>query len=335
MSSASKKLLTVLRIAVGIGLLVYVISVTGGWETILKLGDSPWILVALPIAPLLGAAVEAIRLKLLCLALRIHISFARGYQLVAIGTLYSLVLPGGTGGDVVKLYYMARENRGRMVESGLVLLVDRAVALFGLLLLILMLALLNLNLVLENTAIGWLVVAAAAAAIGIILFMQMAFSTRLRQGKLYAFATRKLPLGRFLARVLEALYAFREHKRAILVALAWSLCGHLVLAAMLLALGTVLMPDAPVRILPFLSLLGSLASVIPITPGGIGVGEAATEKLYSLVGISGGAALILSWRLSTLPLCAIGAIFSIAGVRRRSSASTADEEPTATTVSTE
>ena len=331
MRSATRKFLTVLRIAVGIGLLLYVLSVTGGWQTISRLGSSPWILVAVPIVNVLGTAIEAIRLRLLCGARGIDLTFARGFQMVSIGTLYSFVLPGGTGGDVVKLYYIAREHRRRIMEAGLVLLVDRAVALFSLLLMILALALLNLDIVLEHVIVLWLVIAAAVAASTVVCAMKVSFSARIRRSGPYLFVTRRLPLGRIIERVFDALYSFREHKREILGAVGWSLCGHVCLGSILLMTGMALMPDAPARILPFLSMLGLLANIIPITPGGLGVGEAATETLYSLVGFSGGAALILAWRLGTLPVCVIGSIYSIVGIKHRNLATLTDEKEGKTT----
>ena len=64
------------------------------------------------------------------------------------------------------------------------------------------------------------------------------------------------------------------------------------------------------------SLLGALANVLPITPGGMGVGEAAAEHLFGLLGLAGGAALIVTWRLSALPVCVLGVVLSLLGVRR-------------------
>ena len=231
----------------------------------------------------------------------------------------------------MKLYYIAREHRRRTMEAGLVLLVDRAVALFALLLMILALALLNLDIVLEHVTVLWLVIVAAVAASTVVCVMKVSFSARIRRSGLYLFVTRRLPLGRIIERVFDALYSFREHKREILVAVGWSLCGHVCLGSILLMTGMALMPDAPARILPFLSMLGLLANIIPITPGGLGVGEAATETLYSLVGFSGGAALILAWRLGTLPVCVIGSIYSIVGIKHRNLATLTDEKEGKTT----
>ena len=42
-----------------------------------------------------------------------------------------------------------------------------------------------------------------------------------------------------------------------------------------------------------------LANALPLTPGGIGIGEAAFEALFQSVGAMGGAETILAWRVLT------------------------------------
>ena len=58
-----------------------------------------------------------------------------------------------------------------------------------------------------------------------------------------------------------------------------------------------------------IAFIGLIVNAIPITPGGIGVGEAAFEALFALVGVSGGARLLLSWRFGQLPFALLGAVY--------------------------
>jgi uncharacterized membrane protein YbhN (UPF0104 family) len=73
--------------------------------------------------------------------------------------------------------------------------------------------------------------------------------------------------------------------------------------------------------------LGLLANALTITPGGLGVGEAAFEGLFRTVGYDGGARLILAWRVGMLALCSVGCALYIAGSRRGQT-----DEATATTL---
>jgi uncharacterized membrane protein YbhN (UPF0104 family) len=76
---------------------------------------------------------------------------------------------------------------------------------------------------------------------------------------------------------------------------------------------SVVIPAAPWAQVAFLTMLGMVANAIPLTPGGIGVGEAAFEQLFRLMGYNGGAALLLLWRFGMLPLALLGAAIYITG----------------------
>ena len=302
-----------LRTVLGIGLLYYVLVVTGGWASAKQFVSTIWILPALGGFTLFGAAIESKRLGLLFESQGMRVSFAQGYRLVAIGALFSMVIPGGTGGDVAKLYYLTSENRGRGVEVATTLLVDRMVAVFSMLSLVVGLALLEGKLVKDLPLVRWLVVVSILAMIGLLLIAMTSCSSRIRVSSLYAYITTKMPLHRYLKRVLVALYAFREHKTTLLMAALWSLFGHLVLVSLFMVVGTVVIPGVPSLITGFLALLALLANALPITPGGLGVGEAVSEGLFATAGFAGGAQLILAWRIGMLSLCLIGAMFYVAG----------------------
>jgi uncharacterized protein (TIRG00374 family) len=312
----TKSLLTVFRIALGIGLLYYVVSTTGGWSAAKQFICIAWLLPGQAALTFFSAAIESKRMVLLFRPQGIRLSFGDGYRLVAIGTFFNFCIPGGTGGDVMKLYYLASENRSQVVEVATVLLVDRAVALFSLLFLVVTLALLNGQLVRDYPTIQWLVGAALVGMIGLLVLAVISCSARVRAGRLYAFVMARLPLHRHLEHASDALYAFREHKMALVGAALLSILGHTALAGMFLTVGTVLIPNAKALATCVLALLGLLANALPITPGGLGVGEAAFERLFRLMDYSGGAQLMLAWRVATLPLCLVGCVIYILGARR-------------------
>jgi uncharacterized membrane protein YbhN (UPF0104 family) len=64
-----------------------------------------------------------------------------------------------------------------------------------------------------------------------------------------------------------------------------------------------------------LSLLGFVANSIPLTPGGIGVGEAAFSALFREAGLTGGAEAMLSWRLLMIALAPLGLLIHLRGLR--------------------
>jgi len=289
---------------------------TGGWAAAKPLISTKWLLPWLAALTVFGAAIESKRLGFLFSAQGMRLAFVQGYRVVAIGALFNFCIPGGTGGDVMKLYYLAAGNRGRRVEVATLLFVDRAVALFCMLCLVIALALLDGRLIRDYPVIGGLVAAAGLGAIGLLAGGVVASSTRLRASRRYIRLMAKLPLHRYLTRAADALYVFRKNKTALAKAAALSLIGHLALLGLFIAAGRVVMPNAPAFAISLLALLGLLANALPITPGGLGVGEAAFEGLFRLAGYSGGAQLILAWRAGMLGLCCVGCALYIAGARR-------------------
>lgn len=311
-----KHLFTFIRAAFGVGLLYYVLKLTGGWGAVKQLVSTAWLLPCLAMLTIFGAAFESKRLGFLFRAQGMPLSFVRGYRVVAIGALFNFCIPGGTGGDVMKLYYLAADKRGRRVEIATVLFVDRVVALLCMLCLAVALALLEGNLVWNSPLIGGLVGIAGLIAVGLMAGGVVACSTTLRASRWYAYLIDRLPLSRYLTRAADALHVFRKNKAALGKAAALSFAGHLTLLGVFVAAGRALMPNAPALAVCFLALLGLLANAMPITPGGLGVGEAAFEGLFHSVGYSGGARLILAWRAGALALCLVGCALYIAGARR-------------------
>lgn len=59
-------------------------------------------------------------------------SFRRSYGITMIGLFFNLFLPGGTGGDLIKMYYVSREAPGKKAAAVLSVFMDRVVGLLAL-----------------------------------------------------------------------------------------------------------------------------------------------------------------------------------------------------------
>jgi len=241
------------------------------------------------------------------------VRFATAYRLVLLAAFVGVCVPGGTGGDVIKLYYLVSNNRGRGVEAATVLLVDRAVGLFTLLLVAMLLASWNVGTVARVGPIRLLVIMALVLMSIMLAGLLVSWSSTVVRSRWFGSLLGVLPLEGYVRRFVEALHRFRDHRGALIGAVTVSMVGHAVLCLLFLVSASVLLPGAPPGQAVFVSLLGMLANGLPVTPGGIGVGEAAFEGLFHLVGIDGGARLILAWRAAMLPLVVLGALLYVIG----------------------
>src|ERR1700729_271910 len=131
----------VLRLAIGVGILVY-LAKSGqiDFSSLIRLFHA-WPITVIAVGfLLLDIFMMSIRASLLFRNARLSLSLGNSIQLNLIGFLFSTFLPGAAGGDIAKLVYATRGNHGRRAEVATVLILDRVVGLFSLVLLPLLFA---------------------------------------------------------------------------------------------------------------------------------------------------------------------------------------------------
>lgn len=312
-----RRLLTAVRAALGLALVYYVVVVRGELGRIRELSSHPWLFPTLFILIVAAAAIEALRLSILCRTQDIDLPIHRALWLGLVGGFLGYFIPGGTGGDLAKMYYLAASNKKRYVEIATVVLGDRAVGLFSMLFVILALAPLNRRLLAEHSVIRWLVLIVAGVELALVMGTLVAGSPRFQKGKWSTAFNSERALGRWIARALEALARLTRNKSTLLAAVAVSILGNTVALSIFVVASLVFLPEAPPLVTAFLCPLGMLVNALPITPGGLGVGEAAFEALFRLEGYTGGANILLAWRAATIPLLLVGGILYARGRRPR------------------
>lgn len=76
--------------------------------------------------------ISAVRWQVLLQVQDLHLSFRRVYGLTMIGVFFNFFIPGGTGGDAVKMFYLVKETPGRKGMAILSVVVDRLIGLLAL-----------------------------------------------------------------------------------------------------------------------------------------------------------------------------------------------------------
>ena len=128
-----KKILTTLQILVTLGILAYIFrDPTQRAEMADQLihANPVWILFGI----LCYGIVElcaAVRLQILLQVQGIQIGFPRLMALVMIGILFNQFMPGGVGGDVVKIFYLLKETPGKSAQALLAVLMDRLIGMLS------------------------------------------------------------------------------------------------------------------------------------------------------------------------------------------------------------
>jgi glycosyltransferase 2 family protein len=310
-------LFTLLRLAVGVGILVY-LSRSGivDFRSLVRLLTAWPITLAAFAILLLDVTLMAVRISILFRPQGLRLPARNSLQLTLVGFFFSTFLPGGTGGDLAKLFYATKENQGRRTEVATIVLLDRAVGLFSLLLLPLLAAPLFPGLIRSLPTLRDLLLMDALLAAGMLVGGALCVYSQPVRNFLLRGAFGWTPWKNAAGRALETIGVYRRAPGTLLTAFVLSFVANLsviaVTALALAALHPALLRARMLLVVP----MGYIVNSLPLTPGGIGVGETAFNALFHLTGIQGGAEALLCWRVWSAMVGLLGLGIYLSGIGR-------------------
>ena len=228
------------------------------------------------------------------------------WQISYISWFLGSFLPGAAGGDALRALYVHRECPGTRVPALLTILLDRLLGLAALLLLALGLAAAMPAQVLAQPVLAALVGLAAAGLMAMLLSVPLAAWLHGLLAPLLARWPRLAALAAALVEAAgEALAGWRSNPSRLVACLGVGLLGHvLVVAAIVLLARGQGVAGLTIGQLGLASTLAVLANHMPLTPGGVGVGEASFAEICRLLAPGGAVAaygsVIFTFRLVTL-----------------------------------
>ncbi len=266
----------------------------------------------------LGVAAGAVRWMVLLRIAKVRMPFWRALQLQATALFFNLAIPGGVGGDVIKSAYAAREAAPAMRPTiFIVAFVERLLGLGGLVLVAGVVILLRGEAISHDSQLRGLAVAVAGIAavtlLGPIVFIGVVRHAGARLETWTSGPSRFAKLAGLLvssARLVSA--GPKELATALIISMtlhAMSMAFFTVLAVAITAQDVSY--SATASIFP----LGILTIVVPISPGGIGVGHAAFDKLFAMIGVTGGASVFNAYLVAQVLPSLLG-VFPYLALRR-------------------
>jgi len=310
-------LLTIVRLGIAVALLVYLArSGLLDWAALRGLLVA-WPITVLAVALLvLDVVVTAARVCVLIAPRGLYLSLGASVRLAFIGLFFSACLPGSTGGDALRIYYASRGNEGRRTEVATIFVFDRAIGLFAMLLWPLLAAPFFPGLLASNAMLRGLLGAAGVAAAGLAVLFFAAGSPRVLGSTSVAWMLGRLPGSRYLRTVLDTLAALHGAPGTLAAGLGISLVAHTIAVSIILLVAQAINPAGASWEMSLLIPLGSVANMLPLTPGGLGIGEAVFDGLFTLAGLAGGAETMLGYRVLMVGVSLLGVVFYLQGGRR-------------------
>jgi uncharacterized protein (TIRG00374 family) len=315
---------TLVRLGIGAALIAWLVH-TGAldWAAMGTLVDDWPVTAGASLLLIVAFIATAARLVVLCGPTALRVTLAAATQLTLVGAFFNLVMPGAAGGDVVRIWYATHGHEGRRAEVVAIFLLDRIIGMFTLVATPL-LVLPFFPSIRSVPTVQALAGAATAVAIGMLVGLVVLLSERLRRSRLSEWLFARGSLGAVLRQMVDALRIYRHAPGALLAATGVSLVAQgLSFGATLLLARVILGPAFTWDVLVLIP-LGFLANTVPATPGGLGVGETAFDRLFHLAGLANGGAVLFGWRLLMLLPAAVGLAVYLGG-RRRFVSSTSGE----------
>jgi len=277
-SKFSKTLSLLLKIAFAIGV-IYWMAHSGklNFHVVGHAFATQWPMALLLIGTFyVQIAIGSWRWNILNGALGFGIRYRVAFSLTMIGWLFTVVIPGSVGGDVIKAYYVGTRVPKRRAHAFTTILMDRYLGLLSLLTLGALGVVWNYRVILTNkvmTTIATFVVLAFLGGV-LSLFVAVVFSAQVT-GLLRRLVGR-VPLARHAVKSCEALEGFRAKPLVLVIGVLMSLPSHLIACAgMHIAMGMVGAAEMPLERFLLIVPLGLISTVVPLTPGGVGIGQGA------------------------------------------------------------
>ncbi len=316
-ASLRKRSFLVVRLLIGVGILVYLArSGQINLSSLMNLLHKWPITTAAIFFLMLDILLMSVRASLLFRNARLSLSLANSLQLNLIGFLFSTFLPGAAGGDIAKLVYATKENHGRRAEVATVLILDRLVGLFSLILLPLLFAPFFRDLLRNLSVLRRLLYFDAALAGSMLVGAAVVMFFSPARDWLSYLLHRWPGIKNLALRVLDAMAAHGKARGTLLFALILSLFANVCLIVVTgLGLYAVSPRSFSARLV-LVAPMGHLVNSLPLTPGGIGVGESAFNSLFNLTGMNGGAETLLCVRVWNISVGLLGLFVYFFGLGR-------------------
>ncbi len=261
---------------------------------------------------LLAISLSLFRWKLLLAGQGIDLTMRQVIRYGMIGAFFNTTMPGAVSGDLIKAWYLIGDRKGQKKTPVLTsILLDRVIGVFGLILVSASPLIISGPAVWESPQLRAIALPVLGLAVGVVAFFGYIMLSV--WGPL-AYLRRRMEflaryrLGEVFLQAYDAWLSYRERPWILIASVLISVVNHLCMVTVIMMAARAI-DDNTLSAFQYLLLvpIGLLTTAIPVAPAGLGVGHAAFEALFGLVGSSHGPELFTM-------LVTIQIIFNLSGI---------------------
>ncbi len=281
---------------------------------LLQAKNIPYILISLA-AFLISQILASFRLFLLLSAINYPLSFKEIFKLIFIGNFFNNLLPGIIGGDIIKGYYLVKDEKNKKGKSAGIILMDRALGILALMftgLIAIIFLLLQSSIMIGGykKILYTLLIIISSIFILVIFYLILGRfeNIRIKMKKLFKKIFRKT----ILYYMTESLGLFVKNFRILSYAFLISLLIHLISVIGVINFINIFNEDIiNIPIFMAISYIIMLLGIVPVTPGNVGWTELLAAFGWSAAGSNVGAKVFIYWRIVAILCSLLGGFFYI------------------------
>jgi uncharacterized protein (TIRG00374 family) len=231
---------------------------------------------------------------------------------------FNVVIPGNIGGDLVKAFYVARDQPNERRTTILLLaFVERLLGVSALVLVGMLVAVLRGPTLWHDALLRPLATVVVGLGAAVLVGGGLGLIVVRRVGdKLARLVSGPSRLAKLLSQVVASMRLLSAGPAALLSALGLSMAAHAASMTFFMLLTHSLVGQLSYAAVATVFPLGLLSLLLPLSPAGLGVGHVAFQRLFEAIGLEGGATVFNVYLLGQIAPCLLG-VFPFLSLKRR------------------
>ncbi|MBF0445519.1 MAG: flippase-like domain-containing protein [Magnetococcales bacterium] len=227
-------------------------------------------------------SLSALRWHALLKSQKVTLPFSWVHSMTYLCICFNMLVPGAVGGDAMRMGYAAKAVPERRGAAILTVFADRFVGLYALLVLSLIGIFITFSTVMAVTPLKFMFFVVALIVVGgpLVVISLLILLPRITWLRNYIDTPRPGRVWHLINTVIDSVRHFVRAKSKLLLAMVFSVLAQVFQVISLIWIATNLdMMTIPTQSFFVAAPLAWVANILPISPGGLGVGEAAFDQM--------------------------------------------------------
>lgn len=254
------------------------------------------------------------RWRAILIAQGFQMSFWQAFKLTQVGIFFNFVIPGGVSGDLVKGFYLTRNHPDRKFLAAMTIFLDRVIGLTAMSVMAAISLFYDFDFIWAHNELHVLAIVLIILLLIFCISWGAGFSRKLRQSRLIHFVFLKIPGHHRLFQLWDTILTFKNQRTQFFKSIGYSLLAQIAGITLFIQCGNMLGYHLPIHLYFVVVPIGFMITAIPISPAGVGIGQAAFLFLFNIFqGTENnlGSTTISAFQICSLAWGLLGAVFYI------------------------